>query len=234
MNPHRTPFSAEEITGQVRTHIAQFETPRFAAHPEAISAFLKMREAAAADGFDLEPFSSFRDYKTQLRIWNHKFSGKKPLFDEHGNERDFATLNEDQIISHILDWSALPGGSRHQWGTEIDVIDRNAVSPEYRAALLPHEVNEGGVFYPLHRWLDMHMRTFGFFRPYSTFRDGMFPEPWHLSYVPVAQEAIEQLSIEILEQATRSANILGKERVLQRLPEIFERHILNITAPDEG
>ena len=98
-----------EITGRTRTHVVQVTEPRFAAHPEAVDAFLEMRREASKEGFDIQPFSTYRDYKTQLRIWNHKYLGKKKLYDIDGNERDFSSLNEDQIIKHILDWSALPG-----------------------------------------------------------------------------------------------------------------------------
>ena len=35
----------------------------------------------------------------------------------------------------ILLWSALPGASRHHWGTDFDVFDRAAVPPDYRAAV---------------------------------------------------------------------------------------------------
>ncbi|MFC4922674.1 hypothetical protein [Delftia deserti] len=35
-----------------------------------------MRNDAKKAGIDLLPFSTFRDFRTQLRIWNGKFSGK--------------------------------------------------------------------------------------------------------------------------------------------------------------
>jgi LAS superfamily LD-carboxypeptidase LdcB len=81
-----------EIAGRTRTHVKQFGEPRFAAIPEVGDAFLAMRHAALKDGFDLLPFSTFRDYDTQLRIWNGKFSGQKPFFYIDGNVRDFSKL----------------------------------------------------------------------------------------------------------------------------------------------
>jgi LAS superfamily LD-carboxypeptidase LdcB len=135
-----------EVTGRTRTHVVQITDPRFAAQPEVAIAFLTMRTAAVRDGFDLVPFSTFRDYDTQLRIWNSKFTGKKPLYDLDGNARDFAALSEHQVVECILNWSALPGGSRHQWGTEIDVIDGNAMPEGYSPKLLPEEIAEGRDF----------------------------------------------------------------------------------------
>ena len=40
-----------------------------------------------------------------------------------------APLAPDALIETILLWSALPGGSRHHWGTDVDVFDAAAVAP---------------------------------------------------------------------------------------------------------
>jgi len=226
-------FNDFEITGRVRTHIIQVNEPRFAAHKQTVDAFLAMRVAASKDGIELVPFSTFRDYKTQLRIWNHKYTGKKPLYDIDGNIRDFDSLTESQIIGHILDWSALPGGSRHQWGTEIDVVDKAAMPVGYAPKLLPEETLPGGIFYPLHCWLDENISKFDFFRPYKFHKGGMFPEPWHLSYAPVSMQAINCVNIDLLMEVTKESHILGKEKVLKLIPSIYESHILNFVGPDD-
>lgn len=220
-----------ELTGRSRTHTIQLNNPRFAVNKQVYEPFCELQNAAQKDGFTLFPFSSFRDFNTQLRIWNKKFDGSKPLYDIHGIPRDYTQLNEQQIIDCILNWSALPGGSRHQWGTEIDVVDLTQVPPDYRVQLLPQEVNEGGVFHELHLWLDENIEKYGFFRPYRIHQGGMYPEPWHLSYWPVSQKMLEALSIDILRDALNNADMLGKERVLEQLPEIFENHVKNICPP---
>lgn len=223
-----------ELTGRTRSHITQLAEPRFAAHPEAAAAFFALREAARKAGFDLLPFSSFRDFDTQCRIWNHKFTGRKPLYDENGVPRPFDALSPDAIVSHILNWSALPGGSRHHWGSEIDVVDGMAMPEGYHPKLLPEETAPGGLFFPLHSWLDENMGRFGFFRPYDAYRGGMFPEPWHLSYAPVSLPALDALTMDCLEAAIKGADIQGKEFLLPRLPEIFHCHILNVAAPTDA
>lgn len=222
-----------EITGRVRTHVIQFDEPRFAARREVGEAFLEMRAAARRDGFDLTPFSTFRDYRTQLRIWNGKFSGKKPLYDIDGNVRDFSRLSPHEIIDYILNWSALPGGSRHQWGTEIDVVDAATMPDGYEPKLLPEEVRPGGIFHALHGWLDANIEKYGFFRPYKFFKGGMYPEPWHLSYAPLSMEAVKLVTPELLTRVTAEAEILGKDLVLERIPEIYSQHILNFVLPTE-
>jgi LAS superfamily LD-carboxypeptidase LdcB len=220
-----------QVTGRTRTHVVQHDAPRFAAHPEAAAAFLRLRAAAARDGIDLRPYSAFRGYAAQARIWAMKFNGRAPLYDSQGRVRERSGWSEDDVISHILDWSALPGASRHQWGSEIDVVDGAVMPPGYRPQLLPVEVAEGGLFAPLHRWLDVHLAAHGFFRPYARYQGGMFPEPWHLSYAPVSLRAIDDLTLAVLRRATEASQLPGKARVLERLPEILERHVRNIVPP---
>lgn len=224
-------FNALEVTGRTRTHIVQYESPRFAAHPAVASAYMAMRAAAKQDGIDLMPVSSFRDYGAQSRIWEMKFKGRATLYDIDGIPRDRTGMTEEQTIWHILDWSAMPGASRHQWGTEIDVVDAAVMPPGYKPLLLPVEVREGGLFQRLHRWLDAHIHEFGFFRPYAKFQGGMFAEPWHLSYAPISTLALEDLTLDILREATQASKLSGRERVVALLPEIFERHVRNIVPP---
>ena len=129
-----------ELTGRARTHVTQYETPRFAAHPDTGEAFLRMRAAAAEAGFDLAPFSTFRDYQTQLGIWNKKFAGDKPLYDDQGRVRDRAGFTDEDIVRCILNWSALPGASRHHWGSEIDVVDRRKVTKFFRELMYFYDI----------------------------------------------------------------------------------------------
>ena len=224
-------FDELEITGRTRTHVVQHDAPRFAAHPDAAAAFLRLRAAAARDGIELRPYSSFRDYAAQSRIWAMKFSGRAPLYDLEGQARDRTGWSEDELITHILDWSALPGASRHQWGTEIDVVDGAVMPPGYKPQLLPAEVAAGGLFAPLHRWLDDHIHMHGFFRPYARYQGGMFPEPWHLSYAPISMHAIDDLTLDVLRRATEASDLPGKARVLERLPQILDGHVRNIVPP---
>jgi hypothetical protein len=105
----------------------------------------------------------------------------------------------------------------------------------YAPKLLPEEVREGGIFANLHRWLDANMAKFGFFRPYN-FYEGegcMYPEPWHLSYAPLALEAIGHISADLLLSVTNQADIAGKALLLELIPWIYENHIMNYVKPDE-
>jgi len=56
-------------------------------------------------------------------------------------------------------------------------------------------------------------------------------EPWHVSYWPVAHEALERLTLPVLRRAVAGSGILGKEQVLERLPEIYTRFMLAVDSP---
>jgi LAS superfamily LD-carboxypeptidase LdcB len=220
-----------ELTGRARTHVVEIEQPPCVLHYEVVAAFLSMREAAARSGHDLQAISSFRDFDRQVVLWNRKWSGERPLHDRGGTVIEHASLTEPQRVDAILCWSAIPGGSRHHWGSEIDVVDGAAMPQGYQPRLLPGEYAGGGVFERLTLWLDRHMHRFGFHRPYATDRGGAGIEPWHLSYAPVARQAIEQLSLPALRRAIVGSEMLGKALVLERLPEIYTRFILAVDAP---
>jgi len=220
-----------ELTGRARTHIVQVDDPLCLLHREAAQPFLDLRAAAAAAGIDLAPVSSFRDFDAQLKIWNEKYRGERMLYDRNGRPLERAGLSEPELIEAILWWSAMPGGSRHHWGTEIDVIDRNALPAGEGAKLLPVEFGPAGPFSHLNAWLDEHMHAHGFFRPYCNDRGGVSPEPWHLSYGPVSERALERLTVPVLKAALEEREIEGKATVLRKLAAIHRRYVASVDSP---
>ncbi len=225
------PFGALELTGRARTHVVELTGLRCVLHPEVVGPWLALRAAADRAGIDLVPGSSFRDFEQQLRIWNAKFRGKRALLDPAGEPLDAAALDEVGRVEAILHWSALPGASRHHWGTEIDVIDAAVLPAGQRPALVPAEYAEGGIFARLGAWLDAYAGEFGFFRPYDIYRGGVQPEPWHLSFAPVAQQAQALLTPSLLAEALSGADLAGREVVLARLGDIHARYVRAVAAP---
>jgi len=225
-------LTGPELTGQARTHIADLTEPACALHAEVVVPFLNLRRAALADGIDLVPISSFRDFSRQLAIWNGKFSGERAMLDAAGGAIDGAKLTPPERIDAILIWSALPGASRHHWGTDVDLIDRNAaLPPDYRIQLTQEEFAPDGPFAALGEWLQTHAARFGFFRPFRGELSGVAPEPWHFSFAPVAEFARRQLTPAVLKAALESAPMLGKELVLARLDELHARYVAAIDLP---
>jgi LAS superfamily LD-carboxypeptidase LdcB len=220
-----------ELTGQVRTHIADLPDLGCALHAHVVAPFRNLRRAAEADGFDLAPHSSFRDFSRQLNIWNGKFSGERPLNDASGRTLDANLLSPRERIEAILLWSALPGASRHHWGTDVDLIDRRATPPDYQVQLVPQEFGPGGPYAALADWLELNASRFGFFRPFRGVLSGVQPEPWHFSFAPVAEIARRSLSPAVLYQAIAAAPLLGKAEVLAGLDALHARYVDNIDWP---
>jgi LAS superfamily LD-carboxypeptidase LdcB len=220
-----------ELTGRARTHVVDLERPRVTLHVEAVTSFLAMRDAAAAEGIDLVAVSGFRDFDRQVTIWNRKWRGERPILGRDGVQLDASALDDAAKVDAILCWSAIPGGSRHHWGTDVDVMDAAALPPDYRVELVPAEYAPDGVFGRLSAWLTRHMERYGYYRPYGTIGHGAGVEPWHLSYWPVATQALEDLSLPVLRAAVEGSEMLGKAQVLERLPEIYTRFVLSVDAP---
>ena len=220
-----------QLTGRDRGHLVELEAPRCALHRAAVRPFLAMREEAARAGFDLVPVSSFRDFDRQRAIWNAKFRGERPALDRRGRRVDVAALDAGARIETILLWSALPGMSRHHWGSDIDVADGAVMAAGYAPKLEVAEYRRGGPFAALSAWLAANMRRFGFYRPYVLHGRGVQPEPWHLSYAPVAKPALARMTTRLLAAAIAGAGVDGEAEILARLPAIRERYLLDVEAP---
>lgn len=171
---------------------------------DVAEAFAALVSDARAAGFELAVASGFRSFERQLAIWNGKASGERPVHDDTGCVVDMQCLAPRDKLFAILRYSALPGASRHHWGTDLDVFDAAALPADYSLQLSPQEVACGGIFDPLHCWLDERIAqgtAYGFFRPYAEDHGGIAPERWHLSYAPGAQSCAQQLDADALRQA---------------------------------
>lgn len=221
----------KQLTGQVASHVVEVAELACTVHSGAVPALLALAAAARTEGIELEVVSSFRDFERQRSIWNSKYRGERPLLDRSGRALERAALDEPAAVEAILLWSALPGASRHHWGTDVDVVDRSACAPGYRPQLTTTEFAPRGVFAKLDGWLTANMGHFGFFRPYTRDRGGVLPEPWHLSYAPLSVPALEALTVEVLAEAIAGSELCAREWVLARLPQIHARYVNNVDAP---
>lgn len=218
-------MNALELTGRARTHVVDVPELGCVLHGAAVEPFRAMRAAAARVGIDLWPVSAFRHFERQRELWNSKFRGERPLLDARGLPLDATSLDTAARVDAILLWTALPGASRHHWGTDVDVIDRAAVPEGYRVRLETGEYGPAGVFASLSAWLDGHMRRYGFYRPYATGLGGVRPEPWHLSYAPLARSATRDLDVETLARALCRCGVLGEAEILARLGQLHARYV---------
>jgi LAS superfamily LD-carboxypeptidase LdcB len=221
----------DELTGRTRRHIVESPEAACALHAHVVTPFVQLQRAGRSAGLEIEAVSTFRDFDRQLAIWNGKFSGERPMLDAAGRSVDAGTLSAQEKVRTILLWSALPGASRHHWGTDVDLIDRSAVSGGYRPQLTEQEFAPGGPFERLAAWLRDNAARFGFFRPFRGLRSGVRPEAWHFSFAPVAESARRLLTPQALRSVLDTAPLLGKDVVLQELDALHERYVQRIDLP---
>jgi LAS superfamily LD-carboxypeptidase LdcB len=144
----------------------------------AAEAFQAMAIAARKEGIELRVLSGTRTFEQQKSIWNAVWNSERALNGKRipGSE---STLHR---ASKLLEWIAMPGTSRHHWGTDLDI---NAVDPCY------FEYGRGKREF---LWLSANAQRFGFCQPYGPMDrrlSGYREEKWHWSYMPLAQSMLE-------------------------------------------
>jgi D-alanyl-D-alanine carboxypeptidase len=215
-SPHR--YSIEELMGKFDpTQHPDFVVieARYASRTgmylrkETYEAFKKMHAAAAKDSIQLRIISATRNFEAQKGIWEAKWTGARTI----ENGKNAATAYPDPIdrALKILEYSAMPGSSRHHWGTDIDLNDLN---PAWF---------RNGQGKKIHDWLTQNGPKFGFCQPYSPKGKerpyGYNEEHWHWSYMPIAQQmarlASEKLKNEMI-QGFAGSNTAPKIDVVGR------------------
>lgn len=221
------------LLGKSTEHLTPLPGTKFFIHQDVLDPFLNLQKEALKNGFQLQVISAFRDYERQLKIWNAKASGQRELLDDEGRILNFSELSPLELTMSILRWSAIPGCSRHHWGTDIDVYDAKTQSSE-EVQLIPSETQGNGPAAKLHDWLDSRMDldlAFGFYRPYHTDRGGVSPERWHLSYHPLSENFLQIFSYELFLKHITESDILLKEILIENADEIYERFVINVDSP---
>ena len=226
-------MTVDIVTGTTRDHLALLDKAvghgvEQYIHKQVIAPFLNLQRAAIKEGFDLQICSAFRSFDRQLAIWNGKATGTKSVMDDAGQPIDITVLDSWQKIQAIMRWSALPGASRHHWGTDFDIYDANAMPEEYQIKLTPDEVQGDGLFAPMHEWLDQYIQSGSteFYRPYEFDTGGIAPERWHLSYRPLADQYAAIQTIDVIAQRLQQSEIILIDTVMEYLDEIYNRYIL--------
>lgn len=222
-----TNLQAAQLLGMDNSHIYWLGEKK-GIHKDMLGAYRKMQVAAKKEHFDLHIASGWRGFERQLQIWNNKFSGVNPIKNLANKIVDIKQTSELDKIYAILLYSALPGASRHHWGTDIDVFAPNLLVKDKQLQLETWEYEKEGPFSALSQWLEQHSQKFGFYFPYDRYRGGIAHEPWHLSYTPLADQYQQQLTIDILGTALKNCEIEGKKIILTHLDEIYDNFITNI------
>ncbi len=146
-------------------------------HTDALAAYEQMTAAATAAGHKLVIRSAARNFDYQRSIWEAKWSGKRIL----SSGINAATDISDPALraKEIMKYSAMPGASRHHWGTDIDL---NAFDNAY------FESGSGKLIY---QWLLTNANDYGYYLVYTAKGEqrptGYEEEKWHWTYKPISK-----------------------------------------------
>jgi LAS superfamily LD-carboxypeptidase LdcB len=117
--------------------------------------------------------SATRNFISQKTIWEEKWTGKRKISGAPSISEIKDPAKKGELI---LQYSSMPGTSRHHWGTDFDI---NQLNNEY------YTKGEGKAIY---NWLVNNAAKYGFYQPYTTGRDaGYKEEKWHWSYLPLSK-----------------------------------------------
>ena len=195
-------------------------------------AFEQMTNDAYKHGIELTICSSFRSFEAQLSIWNNKATGKRKVLDKNSNPIDITALSNDELVQAILTWSALPGTSRHHWGTDVDVFDANQIN-KTELQLIPQEYESNGPCLYLSNWLDDNAHKYGFYRPYQTGKSGVSPEPWHISFAPKSLQYMALFQQIDLRKIISEQKIELYDSIEAQLNEIIAEYFYRVACADQ-
>lgn len=211
--------SAEILCGLVDTHVIKIRGGQ-RIHKECVAAYAAMQRAAQAAGHNLQIASGFRDYQRQAQIWQRKV--------EHVQTSDAPVA--DDALHQILRWSAMPGASRHHWGSDMDVYDPDALG-DATLQLESWEYAEDGPFAALYQWLQVHAAEYGFYWPYAKDRGGVSSEPWHLSFAPLSQVYQAALTPDLLLQVWQQHPPARCDWLKEHVATLYQRYVDNVCRP---
>ena len=225
---HLSEFQQRQF-GLSERHLQQLQQKDryFQLDARVLPAWSQLQALAALQGFDLQLVSAYRGFERQKAIWQAKAQGKRDLLDEQGRCLNFSLLTDEQRLHAIMRWSAIPGLSRHHWGTDIDVFDANVMAIE-DVQLVPEEVENDGVFSPMHQWLDEIIDaqdSLGFYRPYHKDTGGVAPERWHLSYLPLSKLYMVDADRDSLLALWVENDLMFTDLLSNDFNEIYDRYV---------
>ncbi len=209
-------FNPAEHVDFVKIELRYADRPGMYLRKEAYQAFRQMYEAAKAAGVRLQIRSATRNFYRQKTIWEAKWKGQRRL--EGGEDASKAYPAPRQRALRILNWSSMPGTSRHHWGTDIDLNNFTNAYFEKGKGLKEYE------------WLSEHAASFGFCQPYTAKGparpDGYNEEKWHWSYIPLSQALTQQASLRLKDDMIRG--FAGAEVAAEL--EVVKKYVLGINA----
>ena len=190
---------------------------KFGLQATASKSFVSMKKEAAKKGIQLHITSGHRDYTKQLTIWNNKFD----RYQAKG-------LSDLESIKKITEYSAMPGTSRHHWGTDADILDISVVQPK-SPLNSNHYITSKGIYNKMYEWLLANSARFDFYEVYTNdaTRKGYEFEPWHYSYQPLSSDYLKKYNQLVSVQNILSSSLKGKDFITEAFFKEYKKEYIN-------
>lgn len=207
----QTPITIEYITGKFEPKFhpdfvwvdkKYAERDSLLLRKETYEAFKKMYADAAKEGLQLTILSATRNFNYQKGIWEKKWANlSKKISDPAA------------IARNILQFSSMPGSSRHHWGTDIDIDN------------LSNAYFEKGNGKRMYDWMKKNAAKYGFCQPYTAGRPtGYNEEKWHWTYMPLSKKFTEFAAKNLKNEQITGFN--GSETAVKL--DIVQNYVLGI------
>lgn len=190
-------FSVDELIGKSKIKLVGKD---YQLRPEVAKAFEAMSQEARKAGFRIAVVSSYRNYNYQNGIWERKYKANAAK-----------KMKPIDNLNKIIEYSTIPGTSRHHWGTDLDIIDISKGYP--KDPLNEKHFNEGGQMHEFKKWLDKNAEHFGFYLVYTNAPDrkGFHYEPWHFSYKEISKPMLAAYKKLDIKTILQNNHLMGSE-----------------------
>jgi LAS superfamily LD-carboxypeptidase LdcB len=181
-------------------------------------AFLDMNSAARKSGLSVRVVSSYRSFNHQNLIWTRKYKRYRSR-----------QLSPQTAVNYNIRYTAIPGSSRHHWGTEIDVVDGTVKTSQY--PLNTKHYHGNGMYTSFREWMDDNAHKYGFYRVYTNdhTRRGFRYEPWHYSFAELAKPMLKEYTERDVQNTLKYQELLGKRYFTDNFIEQYTKdNILGI------
>ena len=186
---------------------------------QAYEAFVEMQNAAMDSGIDIKIVSSYRSFDRQAAIFERKYL-------RYTDEENMLPLD---AIDKIIEYSTVPGTSRHHWGTDIDITDGKVKADG--DVLVTEKFEDGGPYSTLKNWMDNYSESFGFYLVYTNNpkRRGFKYEPWHYSYAPLSRPMLTAFRKKNIMKQLEKEDFIGSDQMTSGfIKNYIENNILDI------
>ena len=185
---------------------------------KAHQAYLEMNYEAKKSDMNIRVVSSYRSFNHQNLIWTRKFKRYR--------SRNLSTQN---AVQYNIRYTAIPGSSRHHWGTEMDVVDGSIKTSRY--PLNTKNFHGYGIYTSFREWMDSNAHRFGFYQVYTNDhqRRGFKYEPWHYSFAELAKPMLKEYNERDIQNILKQQELLGKQHFTEPFIEKYTKdNILGI------